>query len=259
MNQQSAGVADRGTLATGIVGAVTMIVFFVISEFTGTEPPPADAESSEYALAVNEHLTAFRWDVGLRFFVLFAVFVPFSLGLARHVRGGSDLARMFAAMIPLAAASLVAIGGTANTLLGTLVFEHERLASYPELTRMLYLGVNGLFLLAMLPHGMIIGCTSIAGWLTRSLPAWLCGLGVLHLLASVVAVVWLPSSLGLVDEGGAAGFIAVTTYMSSSLWYLLVSIVLIVKWWRTARPSPALDEPNTTRVDSVSTALNEQA
>ena len=229
---------DRGTLATGVAGLlITALGVTANAVSGGLELPPPDAGGGELVEFVRAHETGLRWDVALRYVILFALFVPFVVGLKRHVQGGDEIARHLANIAALAAVWLVATGGTANTLEAVVVFDHERLAAEPGVARLLNLLIGSFFLLTLFPHAAVIGSLSEAGRRTGALPLWLCLLGFAQVAASLGAVLLLPESGGYVDSS-IAGVLAGVGFIGSGLWYGAAGVVLVVAWVRSPIKEP---------------------
>jgi hypothetical protein len=240
MRSDNGGI-DRGTLATGVLGLLIAAVGLTANAISGgLDVPPLDAPGEEIAAFADKYSTQLAWDVGLRFVILFALFLPFCLGMSRHVRGGDELAGWVARVPPLAAIWLAAVGGTANTLEAIAVFDHERLAASPELARLLYILTGAFYLLTLLPHAAVVGSLSEAARRTGRLPLWLCVGGYAVVAVSFVAVLTMPHSAGQLDSS-LAGVVAVSAFAGVTLWYLLASIVLVVWWVRSPARSLELE------------------
>lgn len=232
------------TLATGVALVIMIAATFIVSGFAGGDSAPGpDATTAEIAAFLRDYRAGLQWDLALRFFILAVLFLPISIGLSRHVRGG-DRTWFLPRMVPYLAVWLMAVGAIANTVLGMLLFEGDRLLDEPAVARILLLAITALFLLAMLPHGAIIGVVSEAGRRTGTLPIWLCGLGYLVSLACLLAVLAMPLSLGFVDSS-APGVAAGIAYAANGPWYLITGIVLVVQGWRRKRSEVTDDEPAT--------------
>jgi hypothetical protein len=240
MRSDNAG-SDRGTLATGVLGLLIAAVGLTANAITGgLDVPSLDAPGEEIAAYADRYSTQLAWDVGLRFLILFALFLPFCLGMARHVAGGDELSGWLARIPPLAAIWLAAVGGTANTLEAVAVFDHERLAASPELARLLYMLTGAFFLLALLPHATVVLSLSEAGRRSGRLPLWLCAGGYAVGGISFVAVLTLPQAGGELDAS-PAGMLALSAFAGTTLWYLLASLVLVVSWLRSPARSLELE------------------
>jgi hypothetical protein len=226
------------TMATGI-GLVTMITMTLITDAVagGGSAPGPDATTDEIVAHIRDHRVGLQLDLAGRFVILVLLILPIAIGLSRHVRGELDRRTLPSRMVPYLAVWLMAVGGIANTLLGMLLFEGDRLLDDPGEARMLVLAMSGLFLLTMLPHGAIIGTVSEAGRRTGALPLWLSGLGYLVFVACFVAVITMPHSLGFVD-GSFPGVATGVAYIAIGPWYLVTGIVLIVKGRQGTRDAP---------------------
>lgn len=226
------------TLATGL-GLVIMIAMTLLTDAVagGGSAPGPDATTEEIAAHLRDHRVGLQLDLAVRFVILVLLFLPIAIGLSRHVR---DVHRrtLPSRVVPYLAVWLMAVGGIANTLLGMLLFEGDRLLEDPGEARMLVLAMSGLFLLTMLPHGAIIGTVSEAGRRTRTLPLWLSGFGYLVFVTCLVAVITMPHSLGFVD-GSFAGIAAGIAYIAVGPWYLVTGFVLIAKGWQLRRQESA--------------------
>jgi hypothetical protein len=235
------GSIDRGTLATGIAGLSIATLGLVANAISGSlDLPPIDAPGEEMAAFADRYSTQLAWDVGLRFTILFALFIPFCLGMARHFRDGDEITSWVARIPPIAAVWLVATGGTANTLEAVAVFEHERLADSPEVARLLYVLTSAFFLLTLLPHAAVVGSLSEAGRRTGRLPTWLCVSGYAIVTISFAAVLTMPNSVGNLDSS-APGVLALAAFAGTTLWYLFAGLVLVVAWARQAQRPSALE------------------
>lgn len=237
------------TLATG-VGLVIMIALSLVMDVLsgGGDALGPDATNDEIAAFLGDHHTGLQWDLAGRFLILLVLFLPISIGLSCHVRGDGQRAELLSRMVPYLAVWLMAIGAIANTVQAMLLFEGDRLIEEPAIARMLLLAVTGLFLLAMLPHGAIIGVVSEAGRRTGTLPIWLSGLGYVVSLACAVAVLTMPRSLGFIDSS-MPGIAAGIAYTAIGPWYLVTGVVLIVKGRPRKRIEPiavADDDPAAT-------------
>jgi hypothetical protein len=222
---------DRLTLGTGLVGVTFVVAAFVLNVvIIGIDAPGTDATAAELGEFVEEHETALEVDVGQRF-VVYLLFIPFVIGVARYVSGTreDEAVRLLTLAAVLGAAWVLAAGTVANALFAIAVFEGERLATEPELARTLLLGQHALFVVAAWPHALIIGALSTAGLRARSLPVWLAVVGYLQVCAAVVAVAFLPRSL---EGGSAAEAAAGLATAGFGLWYVLVSALLIAAWLR---------------------------
>lgn len=217
------------TMATG-AGLVVMIVMTLVTDAVagGDSAPGPDATAEEIVAFIDDHRLGLQLDLAGRFIILVLLFLPIAIGLSRHVRGDHDRRTLPSRMVPYLAVWLMGIGGIANTLLGMLLFEGDRLLEDPGEARILVLAMSGLFLLTMLPHGAIIGTVSEAGRRTGTLPLWLSGLGYLVFVACFVAVITMPHSLGFVD-GSFPGVATGIAYIAIGPWYLAAGIVLFVK------------------------------
>ena len=238
---------SSGTLATGVALVIMMVSTFIVNGFAGGDSAPGpDATTEEIVTFLRHYRAGLQWDLALRFFILAVLFLPVGIGLARHVRGG-ERTWLLPRMIPHLAVWLMAVGAIANTVQGMLLFEGDRLLDEPAVARILLLAITALYLLAMLPHGAIIGVVSEAGRRTRTLPIWLSGLGYLVSVVCLFAVLTMPLSLGFVDSS-APGVAAGVAYGAIGPWYLITGIVLIVKARRQVRTEPVVvadDDPST--------------
>lgn len=227
------------TAATG-VGLVVMIAMTLITDAVagGDSAPGPDATAEEIVAHIDDHRLGLQLDLAGRFIILVVLFLPIAVGLSRHVGGNDDQRTLPSRMIPYLAVWLMGIGGIANTILGMLLFEGDRLVDDPGGARLLVLAMSGLFLLTMLPHGAIIATVSEAGRRTGTLPLWLTGLGYLVFVACLVAVITMPHSLGFVD-GSFPGIAAGIAYITIGPWYLAAGIVLTIKGWQANRRDTA--------------------
>lgn len=231
--------ADMATLATGSALVAMFVTTIVVDAISGGDSAPgADATAVEVADFVASNHTGLYIDAAARFLILALVFLPISVGLAHHVRGSDERSRLLARAVPLLAIWLMSIGGIANSTFAMLIFEGDALADEPGVTRILLLAVTALFLLAMLPHGAIIGVVSHAGRRSGSLPTWLSSLGYAIAGVCLLAVLGMPTTMGFADEG-PFGVIAEIAYATTGIWYGLTGIVLILAWRRRAQ----VDEP----------------
>ncbi len=226
---------DRITLITGLIGLVITALAFVINVIVvGLDGPGPNASAAEFGEFVDDNARALEIDAGQRFLV-FLLFVPFIVGLTRHVAGEDERVRVLAPIALIGAAWVAATGTIANTLYSIAIFEGERLTTEPELARLLNLAQYALFSAAVLPHALIIGSFSTAGLRTKTLPTWLAVVGYLQVCTALVAAVTLARALEGRSASEAAAGLATVGF---ALWYLLVSGLLIAAWWR--RPTPEM-------------------
>jgi hypothetical protein len=232
---------DRGTLATGILGLLVALLGITANLISGGFDLPApDAPGGEMAAFADRHATGLAWDVALRFVILFLLFIPFTLGMARQVRGDGELDSFLARIPPLAAIWLAAAGGSANTLEAIVVFDHERLAATPDIARLLYLLIGAFYLLTLPPHAAVIGSLSAAAHRSHALPSWLCAGGYAIAALSFMAVLMMTRSAGYLDSSGP-GLVASIAFAGTGLWYLLASLLLVAAWLRAHARAPRLE------------------
>lgn len=235
MNQSSETQgAEQFTLVAGLVG-LAIIALFVISNFVlgDVDPPKTDADAREIADFFSQ--AKIEWAAGMRY-IIFFLFPIFAFGLARYVRREDELAGVLAGIALLATAWLVATGTVANTMESIMLYEGERLANEPEFARVLNTGMNAFFNAAILPHALLISCLSLAGWRTKTLPAWLSAIGGFQLVTGLIGGAALARGL---DWDTFTDLTFGLSFFAFAVWYLLASVVLVVAWMRREQPRAA--------------------
>ena len=200
ISSRYAWVVRLGGLAGLFIIALTLVVNFAL-----TPPSPAgDADPEEVAVFFSDHSRSMALANGLRNLGLFLIPV-WVVGLySLSARTEDAAAKAWAMMGVVASGALMALG-TVNNFIQTAAFvELPVFAEHPELRGLLlslsYVGFGGASRLVL---GAFCAGFSIAGWQSKTLPRWLCIVGLLSAAASVVTAVAIADLLA----GGWSGYI----------------------------------------------------
>ena len=189
---RDAWVVRLGGLAGLLIIALILVVNFVLTPQASVR----DAQPEEIAAFFSAHAGSMAFANGLRNLGLFLLPL-WAVGLYSLIAHTADsAAKSWARMGVVASAALMALG-TVNNLIQTAAFlELSIFSEHPELRTLLWslsgVGFGGASRLVL---GAFCAGFSIAGWQSGALPRWLCIVGLLSALSSLVTAVAIAALL----------------------------------------------------------------
>lgn len=205
-----AWVVRLGGLAGLLIIALTLVVNFVLTPL----PPAEDADAQQIAAFFSDHSSSMALANGIRNLGL--VFIPlWMVGLYCLVtRTGDTAAKPWAMMGLVATAALMALG-TVNNYIQTAAFADLSVFSeHPEHRRLLRslsgVGFGGA---SRLIFAALHANFCIAGWLSMTLPRWLCIVGMLSAGACLVTA----GAIGALLAGGWPAYVDLAVMLPTTL------------------------------------------
>lgn len=205
-----AWVVRLGGLAGLLIIAITLIVNIVLIP----QSPAGDADPETINAFFSDNSDSMALANGMRNLTFFLLPL-WAVGLYSLIaRTAGAAAKSWATMGVVASAALMALG-TVNNLIQTASFlELSAFAEHPELRRLLWslagVGFGGASRLVL---GAFSAGFSIAGRQSGTLPRWLCLVGLLSAVSSVVTVVAIARLLA----GGWPVYVDLAVFIPTTL------------------------------------------
>jgi hypothetical protein len=218
---RDAWVVRLGGLVNLLILALVVVVNFVLTPKRSLLPENARPE--EIASFFSAHADQMALANGLRNLVLFLLPI-FAVGLYTLIaRTAETAAKAWATMALVASAAVMAVG-TVNNGVETAAFVNLSVfAEHPELRRLLWSLSAVVFAAVRLVWAAINTGFSVGGWLSGALPRWLCIVGLLSAVSSLVSAVGIAPLLA----GGWPNYTEVLVPPTILIFNLGVSIQML--------------------------------
>ncbi len=190
--QRHAWVVRLGGLAGLFIIGLILVVNFVLIP----QGPAGDAGPEEIAAFFSDQAASMAFANGLRNLALFLLPL-WAVGLYSLVARTADAAaKAWAAMGVVAFAAVMALGMVNNFIQTAAFIELYVFAEHPELRWLLWsLSEVGFGGAARLVWAAIIASFSVAGWQSGAFPRWLCIVGLLTSVSSLITAVAIAELL----------------------------------------------------------------
>jgi hypothetical protein len=188
---RDAWVVRLGGLANLLILALVVVVNFVLTP----KRLPANARPEEIASFFSAHADQMGLANGLRN-LLFFLLPIFAVGLYTLIaRTAETAAKAWATMALVATAAVMAVGTVNNGVETAAFIDLSVFAEHPELRRLLWSLSGVVFAAVRLEWAAINTGFSVGGWLSGALPRWLCIVGLLSAVSSLVSAVGIAPLL----------------------------------------------------------------
>ena len=222
MNSESAGTHRILRLAA-IAGLLGFVLHVVINFVIIAPPPPPSTPIADVAVYIASEADTLEIGNGLRHIALLLLLI-FAIGLFHFVRGPQGAGYSYWSIIGILGALWhAAVGTIANGVLDVAVWRVDVLPEQSELLTLLWSLANILFNSMMVPWAVTIAGFSIAGRLSRVIPAWLVVLGLL------TAVLCLLAGVGSVSvmTGGWAQSPSFAAALLVNVWIIAIGVLML--------------------------------
>jgi hypothetical protein len=187
-------VVRLGGLANLLILVLVVVVNFVLTPKRSLLS--ANARPEEIASFFSAHADQMGLANGLRNLVFFLLPI-FAVGLYTLIARTAETAaaKAWATMALVASAAVMAVGTVNNGVETAAFVKLSVFAEHPELRRLLWSLSGVVFTAVRLVWAAINTGFSIGGWLSGALPRWLCIVGLLSAVSSLVSAVGIASLL----------------------------------------------------------------
>jgi len=210
------------------IGGLTLLVAFAIHIVANSvikTMPPEDPTPEQLRAYLDEQVDAWAIVHGLRYIAIIGIAVFAAALFTRTCRLREPRPIGWGALGLLGAAVWLTNLIITNGIETALFLDPDIVSNNTDTFWALFNLTRVLFTAEIVAWAIFIGAFSVCGWLSRTLPRWLCAFGYASAAAGVLCGVFIVS---VMTDGPGAILIEIAA-IGSLLWYLCTGVYLLAK------------------------------